>query len=1087
MMKLLLITCLIFVGISPCSAQYTSDITAIDPVTPNEAAMFKPVAQPTGSFSGVVSTDIPLFTLGMPNLPVPVTLSYNSSGFKVEEYASSVGLGWNLGVGGSITRVVHGLADDIPDQGFANHPDYKPSQILGYGGYYWSLEPPLNEVREGFLDLEPDEYFYTCNGLSGKFHFDENRNVVVENASGITILATFGGPNNQIVSWTLTDTKGNVYYFGPTYVDQNSVTYSSSNGYTNIPPNQIYNIDWHLQKITDMNGHDMADFDYDQNPHDYSTRLQAYTKIWAGSTIGCDAGVSYNSDETFTSSTAYESVLTSITTPIDKLTIYGDRNRTDDQGGWRVDSIRQTDINGNLKKMFHFNYSYFYQPGIPSGDTSFYQRLKLLNISEWGTGTSDSLTHSFGYYTGYNLPSRVSRGQDYWGFYNAQDANWTLMANGTYPIPGGTVSEGTLGERRPCFPCSEADMLTSVTYPTGGTRTFTYEANQYLWDPGSTSTPDQSYFQTPTIYANTDSFNTSAPVQYQSLFTVNSLAGGTTWNFYIDGCCYFGSYSVTILDQYGYTTIASFSNLLSGSISLSNGTYMLQFSYDVYNVTIYDFNAYWSQLQMDTASIVRYDRSLYKDNMTGPGVRVKQVTDYDPVSGQTITTNYQYNLFTDSTLSSGLLLTPTSIVMDMSCLSCEYIRLGAASNYPLSEQGGSYVNYTDVRTYQTGNGRTDRKFSFDYDVPQNGDYEPFLNSLLDNSWRRGQLLSTRYYDNSGNLLRLDSTAYNVVGANTTWWLSPTSYPDTTRGSNFEQAVTLGYKVHAWIDPVLPGTLDYCYDPYYLTSQFLVPDSTVSYIYSPAGTQYERTAFTYYDSLLHPLLHQDQHYVNDSFTVLHDYRYAFDANSAFLLGLSSGDISMKSTLLGLNYFQPLEVTTRKQRGADTSFVEGMHYGFGSFPIFHSTYYYPNLVRHYTTLQNYRDVNLVTYDSLGHLAEEYKTGDPHTVWLWGYNYTRPVAKIVGSTYSTAMSFINNLTLQFPSSDNDIRTQVNAVRTGLTGAKALVTTYTYSTVFGMTSMVDAAGTITYYDYDSHGRLQDVRDANNNIVKRYSYTINN
>ena len=60
-------------------------------------------------------------------------------------------------------------------------------------------------------------------------------------------------------------------------------------------------------------------------------------------------------------------------------------------------------------------------------------------------------------------------------------------------------------------------------------------------------------------------------------------------------------------------------------------------------------------------------------------------------------------------------------------------------------------------------------------------------------------------------------------------------------------------------------------------------------------------------------------------------------------------------------------------------------------------------------------------------------------------------------------------------------------MASAKALVTTYTYSTIFGMTSMVDAAGTITYYDYDSHGRLQDVRDANNNIVKRYSYTINN
>src|SRR5579862_6512461 len=213
MNKKLLLSSLILACLSQVMGQYTSDIAAIDPVTPNEAAMFKPIAQPTGSFSGVAPTDIPLFTVGMPNMPIPVTLSYNSSGFKVEELASSVGLGWNLAVGGSITRVVHGLADDLPLKGFANRPEYKPSQILSYSTYS-QLEPPLDQVMLGELDLEPDEFLYSCNGLSGKFHFDENANVVVENASGIKIVPTFGGSNGWITSWKLTDTKGNVYYFG---------------------------------------------------------------------------------------------------------------------------------------------------------------------------------------------------------------------------------------------------------------------------------------------------------------------------------------------------------------------------------------------------------------------------------------------------------------------------------------------------------------------------------------------------------------------------------------------------------------------------------------------------------------------------------------------------------------------------------------------------------------------------------------------------------------------------------------------------------------------------------------------------------
>ena len=1091
--KVILLVFLALSAIPFASAQYTGDIPAVNPVTPNEAAMFKPVAQPIGSFSGTVPIDIPLFTAGRPSMPVPMSLSYNGSGFKVEEYASSVGLGWNLSVGGSITRVVHGLADDVTG-GYITSSGYKPSQILSYYTYT-QLEPPMNDDREGGLDLEPDEFYFTCNGLSGKFHFDENGKVQVEEASGITIVPVLDGYQNQISGWTLTDNKGNIYYFGgsaphtsSTAVDQNSISYSSNNGYTNLPASQIYNIDWHLVEIDDMNGHDLAEFDYSTNENYIETRLEAYMKLQTAGTSECDAGESYDGDETFATSETFESVLTNIYTPVDQITIYGDYNRVDYTGGWRVDSIRQTDLSGNLKKMYHFNYNYFYQPGFPTGEDAYYKRLELLNISEFGATGRDSLSHSFDYNTSYNLPSRMSRGQDYWGFYNGEDYNWTLLPNGSYTAMGETVSEGSLGERRPSFPYSEANMLTKIHFPTGGTRAFTYEANQYLWDPESTATPDASYDQYESLYAN--SFNLYSNPQYQSNFTIADQSGGTTWNFYIDGCCYYGSYTVQVLDQYGYTVYATFSNQLSGSISLENGTYQVQFTYDVYNCTIYDFNAYWDQLSMNSSTLDRYGRTLDEDNMTGPGVRIREVDDYDPVSGQTISTQYQYNLFSDSTLTSGLLITPTSVLTNMSSSSadCGYYRLTANSNYPLSQQGGSYVNYTDVRTYQTNNGRTDQHFSYDFDNPQGGAYGDFLTMLLDNSWRRGKLLSTRYYDNSGNLLRMDTTAYSIVGDNSSYWApDPSYYPDTTGSSNFRQTFAVGFNVHAWIDPVYPGLLDYDYYPWVLTSQFMGADSTVSHLYTSNGSQVQKTAYSYYDSLSHPLLRQDQHWLNSSVTELHDYRYAFDSATMFLLGLSSGDRSMKTTLRSLNYFQPLEITTRKQQSSDTSFVEGMHYGFGSFYVYPRTYYYPNLARHYTTLSNYTDMNFVSYDSIGNLAEQYKTGGPHTVWLWGYSYTQPVAKIVGTTYSAATAFVTNATLQHPSSDNDIRTQVNNIRSGLAGAKALVTTYTWTPLFGMTSQVDPGGTITYYDYDNHGRLLDIRDQNNNIVKRFTYTLNN
>jgi len=1089
MSKILFLLFTAFVLSFDVLSQYAGDIPAVNPLTPNEAAMFKPVAQPIGSFSGTVPIEIPLFTVGRPECPIPVTLNYNSSGFKVEEYASSVGLGWSLNAGGSITRVLHGLADDVSSSGYITTPSAKPSQILNYSTYS-ELEPPLNAVRIGALDLQPDDFYFTCNGISGKFHFDENGRIQIANPDGIIISVLRNGYQNQISGWILTDTKGYKYYFGSgvhtgaTAVDRNSMSYSSNNGYGNLPAGQIYNTDWHLIEIDDINGFVQAFFNYSGNSNVISTRLQAYMKMQTGPTLGCEAGQTFNGDETFASSQIYESVLTSIVTPTEKINFYGGYTRVDYIGGFKVDSIKQTDLAGNRKKIFHFNYDYFRQSYIPPGGDGLYKRLELINIAEFGATGNDSLTHRFDYYTTYNLPSRNSRGQDYWGYYNGQDNNWTLLPNGSYTFMGVTVSKGTLGERRPIFPYSQANMLTKIRFPTGGSRTFTYEPNQYLWDPTSTAMPDDSFYVYRSLYADTwITFPLTVP-QYQSTFTINSQLGGAVWEFYIDGCCFYGSYTVKILNQAGTTTLMTFGNQLSGSTSLQNGTYKVQFFFT--GSTIYSFNAYWTELSMNTANLVRFGRTLKKNNMTGPGVRIKQVDDYDPVSGQTITTRYQYNLFSDSTLTSGLLITPTCVAIDMSCMDCEYIRLAANSNYPLSQQGGSYINYTDVRIYQTGNGRIDQRYSFDFDNSQGGDYDEFLSMLLDNSWRRGKLLSARYYDNNGTLLRMDTTCYSIVGDNSTFDLYPYYYPDTSRSSNFSQTFSLGFNVHAWIDPV-NGQLDYDYRPWGLTSQYMQPDSIISRIYTSSGTQVEKTAYTYYDSLKYPLLQQEIRYLNNNTQLLKNYRYAFNKGNTFLRGLSTADLYMKDTLFGFNYLQPLEVVSQKQQGSTISFVEGSHISFGSFYVYPRVYRYPIRSRHYTSFSDSIDLNYVSYDSLGNLAEQFKTGDLHTVWLWGYNRTLPVAKVTGSNFSTVLGLVNNGVIQNPSSDQALRAEIDKIRNGLGSSKAQVTTYTWLPPFGMSSQEDPTGLITFYEYDPHGRLIVIRDQNNNIIKKIFYQLNN
>jgi hypothetical protein len=51
------------------------------------------------------------------------------------------------------------------------------------------------------------------------------------------------------------------------------------------------------------------------------------------------------------------------------------------------------------------------------------------------------------------------------------------------------------------------------------------------------------------------------------------------------------------------------------------------------------------------------------------------------------------------------------------------------------------------------------------------------------------------------------------------------------------------------------------------------------------------------------------------------------------------------------------------------------------------------------------------------------------------------------------------------------------------ALMTTYTYDPLVGITSMVDAKGLITYYEYDNFQRLMNIRDKDGNIIKHTDY----
>ncbi|HEY8958630.1 hypothetical protein, partial [Chitinophaga sp.] len=132
-----------------------------------------------------------------------------------------------------------------------------------------------------------------------------------------------------------------------------------------------------------------------------------------------------------------------------------------------------------------------------------------------------------------------------------------------------------------------------------------------------------------------------------------------------------------------------------------------------------------------------------------------------------------------------------------------------------------------------------------------------------------------------------------------------------------------------------------------------------------------------------------------------------------------------------------------------------------------------------------VTFNNYDSYGNIRQQGKVNDLSEVYLWGYDNQYPVAKVVGSDYTTVAALVNNTILQSPSTDQQLRDELNKIRTALPGA--IVNTYTYTPLLGVTSETDDRGLTIYYEYDMLGRLKAIKDQDGKIVKliQYQYRV--
>ena len=247
--------------ILPIHAQTIGDVP--QPASPDGAALARNISIPMEYHTGRANVQIPLYTVQSRDLSIPITLTYQSSGIKVQDLPSWVGSGWNLSAGGKITRIVRGTPDEkkylIPGSNtslpflFKHEPNWtvtKFNQILDLQNHY-------------AIDGQPDVFYFEIPGKSGMFVFDPD---------GVAHTIPYQDIKVEWVDkeyFTIIDEKGNRYALGTSNSSKELLTQSISD--TSFYDNDRYDHQtqtleyvstWHLNSIVSPSGEKIT-FQYD--------------------------------------------------------------------------------------------------------------------------------------------------------------------------------------------------------------------------------------------------------------------------------------------------------------------------------------------------------------------------------------------------------------------------------------------------------------------------------------------------------------------------------------------------------------------------------------------------------------------------------------------------------------------------------------------------------------------------------------------------------------------------------------------------------------------------------------------------------
>ena len=1108
------------------------------PKSPEAFAFAKYGNTSVSHFTGVPNIFVPIGQLTGRDISIPIELTYDASGIKVDQIASEVGLGWNLKIGGMIIRNVKGLPDDYTAATPAYYPYYSTSNFPGsipvvmqynhfvnnnlgnnnfvsriQAGNNWDEEWPVRflkfteQVENGNIDSQPDTYTLSVNGLSGTIVID------YETSTGYCIdnpeikvypnLNTASNGVSQIESWQIIDAQGNIYQFGGNNAKE--VTHYYENNYAEV--SRTYASAWKLTRITTGKLKEIVTFNYVPEVWNNDQPIISYYSLDGFSTSNCSSISSSPNLNPFYKISSHVLQSVSFSSASTSQLIITRESRQDLPGQTAIRQLRFNDEYGTALSFVKFNHSYF-----STGTTHLQKRLKLESVSFHGDNDSSPNPQEFVFtYNSENLPSRDSRARDYFGYYNGMNSNETLL---TY---NSTLGNGADREVRDEF--MEAGMLKSVKYPTKGYTNFYYQPNnEYSF---SSSAGWQNAYSnvwtsgTPELYCD-DIFGTTLNVQYQS-FTAPVT----------------GSYKVNFIKNVEASQQIQLIALYKGTKSLcdlvwENGPDIIYKQYSqainqevyitleanqVYNVAMANSTNENSSMHLTVSYLQNGSLEEYKNSA---GLRIQKIEDYSALG--TIA-NKKYYYYADGSslkgpaiinlvnsgnyISSGIkqhasLLERNQYRQGFSgqfgIVDCSYIERSGSS---FMQGNGMNFTYTTVTELSTNDGGEFHLKLFEFQNESEVTEGPFVSSNpLLGKMKREAIYS---HDNV-------SGSFKIVEENlNTYQNIELIQPYNIRGLYFFGRDNIYHNLVLVANPSDPSKVGWVYSNMLVASFFGAPqpqgcgsDPTGSHLYCiqngplPYKFHYKvggyRRQFPQLTELITKKFLGENALVNTN-----NYTYNSTENyqiSQVSTVSSEGDVIQNSFVFPLptNNSALFDQNRLKDLINTKKFVNGNNVAENNviFSIYNSNQVLTQRVEERLNLGAFSNiVTINSYDNQGNIREVLKRDGTISTLIWGHLGRKMILEVKGATYAQVLEALGGSLTLGDNGRNLTVDQVNSLRMNL--PKGYVSHYIYGSHHGISRISDPNGRYKSYVYDSFGRLVEIRDHNNYVLEKFSFNIRN